>query len=238
MPLAAGGTVGDVKTPGAGAPGPFYTAIADKIVGSTGAAGVIILLLCIALVLTMNSATADGGRVLYGMARDGLTVKWLKGLNRQHVPARAMTVDLLVNVLLVFLISNPVGIYATANLGYFVMIFFVLTGFLLLRRDRPDWPRPIRLGRVWIPLALLLAAITVVLTTVGAWRTDLTGYGTKTQLAIGIGVMLIAVLLWIYRQRVEDRHPVQWRDTTPSDPSELGHASDPVVAAGGAGETS
>jgi amino acid transporter len=238
MPLAAGGTVGDVKTPGAGAPGSFYTAIADKIVGSTGAAGVIILLLCIALVLTMNSATADGGRVLYGMARDGLTIKWLKGLNRQHVPARAMTVDLLVNVLLVFLISNPVGIYATANLGYFVMIFFVLTGFLLLRRDRPDWPRPIRLGRVWIPLALLLAAITVVLTTVGAWRTDLTGYGTKTQLAIGIGVMLIAVLLWIYRQRVEDRHPVQWRDTTPSDPTELGHASDPVVAAGGAGETS
>ena len=64
-----------------------------------------------------------------------------------QVPARAMTVDLLINVFLVFLISNPVGIYATANLGYFVMIFFVLTGFLLLRRDRPDWPRPIRLGR-------------------------------------------------------------------------------------------
>ena len=50
----------------------------------------------------------------------------------------------------------------------------------------------------------MLAAVTVVLTTLGAWRTDLTGYGTKTQLAIGIGVMLIAVLLWIYRQRVED----------------------------------
>jgi hypothetical protein len=72
------------------------------------------------------------------MARDGLTIKWLKGLNRQQVPAGAMTVDLVVSVLLVFLISNPVGIYATANPGYFVMIFFVLTGFLLLRRDRPD----------------------------------------------------------------------------------------------------
>jgi amino acid transporter len=238
MPLAAGGSIGDSNTPGGGAPGEFYKAIADKVVGSSGAAGVIILLLCIALVLTMNSATADGGRVLYGMARDGLTIKWLKGLNRQQVPARAMTVDLVVNVLLVFLISNPVGIYATANLGYFVMIFFVLTGFLLLRRDRPDWPRPIRLGRIWIPLALLLAVVTVILTTVGAWRTDLTGYGTKTQLAIGIGVMLIAVALWIYRQRVEEGRPVQWRDTSLSDPGELGHPPDPVAAEGSAGEAS
>jgi amino acid transporter len=238
MPLAAGGTLGDVHTPGSGAPGPFYKAIADKIVGGSGAAGLIILLLCVALVLAMNSATADGGRVLYGMARDGLTLRWLKKLNRHHVPARGMTVDLVVNVFLVFLISNPVGIYATANLGYFVMIFFVLTGFLLLRRDRPAWPRPIRLGRIWVPLALLLAAVTVVLMTLGAWRTDLTGYGTKTQLAIGIGVMLIAVALWIYRQRVEERHPVQWRDTSLSDPSELGHPPAPVVAGGGTDESS
>ncbi len=222
MPLAAGGTLGDTHTPGGGAPGPFYVAIADKIVGSTGGAGLIILLLCVALLLAMNSATADGGR----------------SLNRRHVPARAMTVDLLVNVFLVFLISNPVGIYATANLGYFVMIFFVLTGFLLLRRDRPAWPRPIRLGPIWVPLAFVLAAVTIVLTTVGAWRTDLTGYGTKTQLAIGIGVMLIAVLLWIYRQRVEERRPVQWRDTSPSDPGELGHPPAPVVTAGGADESS
>jgi amino acid transporter len=237
MPLAAGGAIGDVHTPGGGAAGPFYKAIADKIVGGGGIAGLIILLLCVALLLTMNSATADGGRVLYGMARDGLTIKWLKGLNRHQVPARGMTVDLVVNIFLVFLISNPVGIYATANLGYFVMIFFVLTGFLLLRRDRPNWPRPIRLNRAWIPLALILAAVTLLLTTVGAWRTDLTGYGTKTQLVIGIGVMLLAVVLWIYRQRVEDRRPVQWRDTSESDPSELGHAP-AAEAADGATETS
>lgn len=238
MPLATGGTIGDGSTPGGGAPGPFYKAIADKIVGGSGGAGVIILLLCVALVLAMNSATADGGRVLYGMARDGLTLKWLKGLNRHHVPGRAMTVDLFVNVFLVFLISNPVGIYATANLGYFVMIFFVLTGFLLLRRDRPAWPRPIRLGPLWVPLALLLAAVTVVLMTVGAWRTDLTGYGTKTQLAIGVGVMLIAVLLWIYRQRVEERHPVQWRDRSVPRPDETGEPPVPLVPGTGTGESS
>jgi hypothetical protein len=35
--------------------------------------------------------------------------------------------------------------------------------------------------------------------------------------------MLIAVALWIYRQRVEEGRPVQWRDTSLSDPNELGH---------------
>ena len=35
----------------------------------------------------MNTATADGGRALYGIARDDMTIKWLYHLNRFHVPA-------------------------------------------------------------------------------------------------------------------------------------------------------
>ena len=222
MPLSTGGALGDSKVPGDGAPGDFYKALSDKVLGGGGA--LIILLLCAALLLVMNSATADGGRVLYGMSRDGLTLRGLGVLNRNQVPARAMTVDLVVNVLLIFFIANPVGIYATANLGYFVMMFLVLSGFVLLRRDRPGWPRPVRLGALWTPIALVLAAVTVVLTVVGAWRTDLTGYGTKTQLVIGILVLLASVVLWIYRQAVEDKNPVPWRDTSTPHPADVGHA--------------
>ena len=38
-------------------------------------------------------------RALYGISKAGLTIKWLGKLNRFHVPVRAMTVDLVVNVL-------------------------------------------------------------------------------------------------------------------------------------------
>jgi amino acid transporter len=230
MPIATGGAIGDTNVPGGGNPGSFYTAVSQKVLG--GGSGVVILLLCVALILAMNSATADGGRVLYGMSRDGLTLKWLHHLNVRKVPARAMTVDLVVNIFLVFFISNPVGIYATANLGYFVMIFFVLTGFLLLRRDRPGWPRPIRLGPIWVPIAAVLSVVTVVLMTLGAWRTDLTGYGTKTQLAVGIAVLLLAIVFWIYRQVVEERGPVQWRDRSVPDPADVGHPTITPTAAG------
>jgi amino acid transporter len=214
MPLATGGMLADGKPAGGGAPGAFYTDIAAKLLG--GGAPFIIILLCGALLLVMNVATADGGRVLFGMARDGLCLKGLGKLNTHAVPARAMTVDLFVNLFLLYFVSNPVGIYATSNLGYFVAMFFVLTGFILLRKDRPNWPRPIRLSGIWVPIAWLLTIVTVVLMVVGATRYDLSGYGSLTQLVIGIGVLLLAIVLWIYRQVVEDGKPVQWRDTSES----------------------
>ena len=213
MPIATGGVLGDAKLASGGAPGEFYVTIANKVLG--GGAPFVILLLCGALLLVMNSATADGGRVLYGMARDGLSIKWLHKLNEHDVPARGMTVDMVVNMFLLFFIANPVGIYAAANLGYFVSMFFVLTAFLLLRKDRPNWPRPIKLSGIWIPIAWVLTVITFFLMVIGAWRADLSGYGGTTQLVIGIGVLLLSVVLWIYRQTVEDGKSIAWRDTSP-----------------------
>src|SRR5215831_20671881 len=74
-------------------------------------------------------------------------------LNRYHVPTRAMTVDLVVNVLLVLLISSNLAILYMSNIGYVLAHFLALSGFLLLRRDRPNWPRPIRVGPVWLWVA-------------------------------------------------------------------------------------
>ena len=41
--------------------------------------------------MAMNTATADGGRALYGIARDDMTIKWFHHLNRLTCPARGMT---------------------------------------------------------------------------------------------------------------------------------------------------
>ena len=53
-----------------------------------------------------------------------------------------MTVDLVFNLLVLFLVSNVAGIIFASNLGYLICVVFVLAGFLLLRRTRPDAPRP------------------------------------------------------------------------------------------------
>ena len=120
-----------------------------------------------------------------------MTIKQLYHLNRLHVPGRAMTLDMLVNIGFVLFIGNIFGILAASNIGYVLAHFFAITGFILLRRDRPDWPRPIKLSPIWVPIAWVLAAITFVLMIfgVGWFQTAAGGYGGTNEKIIGFGIL-------------------------------------------------
>ncbi len=215
FPLGLGGVTGPPTT---GAEGQFYVPALAKIVGS-GPAGVIIVLLIGSLFLSMISSTADGSRALYGIARDDMTIKQLYHLNRFHVPARAMTVDLIVNVLLVLLISSNLAILYMSNIGYVLAHFLALTGFLLLRRDRPNWPRPIKVGPIWLGIAAVLAVFNAVLIAFGVANPSLTGYGNRTDMFIGVGVLVGSVLLFFFRRLVQDRARITFREEVPDMPS-------------------
>ena len=105
----------------------------DKIVGSTRLTDFFLVCLCISFVISMNTATADGGRALLGISRDGMTIKWLGKLNRFNVPGNGMTVDMVVNICFLLFIGNNFGILAASNLGYVLAHMFALSGFVLLR---------------------------------------------------------------------------------------------------------
>jgi amino acid transporter len=216
FPLGIGGVSGAPST--ATAAGEFYVPALAKIVGS-GPAGVIIVLLIGSLFLSMISSTADGSRALYGIARDHMTIKQLYHLNRFHVPARAMTVDLVVNVLLVLFISSNLAILYLSNIGYVLSHVFALSGFLLLRRDRPNWPRPIKVGPVWLGIAAVLVVFNAALVIFGILNPTLTGYGTWTDMFIGVGVLVASVLLFFYRRIVQDKSKVTFREQVPQMPS-------------------
>ena len=195
----------------------------DKIVGS-GAAQVILVLLIGSLLLSMISSTADGSRALYGIARDDMTLKQLFHLNRFHVPARAMTVDLVVNMLLVLFVSSNLTILYMSNIGYVLAHVLALTGFLLLRRDRPNWPRPIKVGPAWVGVAAVLAVFNAVLIGFAVTNPSLTGYLTPTltpglTVVIGVGVLVVAVLLFFYRRIVQDKSRITFREEVPTEPS-------------------
>jgi amino acid transporter len=194
----------------------FYAPALDKIVG-VGADFVIPLIIA-SLFLSMNSATMDGSRALYGISRSGLTIRWLGKLNRFHVPGRAMTVDMVVNIGLVILLNSTLQILATGNLGYILTMVLTTTAVLLMRKDRPDWPRPIRLARGWLWVAGGLAAVNALFIAFGSWAFGVTGYGSYKQVLIGIGVEILAILLFIYRRVVQDRQPFELRDMTVEQP--------------------
>jgi amino acid transporter len=221
LPLGLGGVVGTDGDSGA-----YYVAAFESIVGGT-VGGVAIVSLLASLILSMNSATADGGRALYGIARDDMTIKWLYHLNRFHVPARGMTVDMFVNVVLILALgASNLAILYMSNIGYVTAHVFALTGFLLLRRDRPDWPRPIKVGGIWVTLAWVLAAFNLLLVLWGITQSELAAFVGLYEfsgwpLAIGIGVLIASVGLFFWRRIVQDRRPLTFRDLdVPTMPSE------------------
>ncbi len=214
LPLGAVGTFGDKNVTLDNYLGNFYATTFHDILG-TGT-GLAIILLCAGIVLAMNTATADGSRALYGISQDGMTIKWLGRLNRYHVPANAMTVDALLNIaLLGTYASDPIGalkILVFSNLGYVLCHVFATSGFLLLRRDRPAWPRPIKVNSLWVAIGAALFVFDLTLLIFGAANVGLAyGASTRSTLVPSLAVLAIALGLYIFRVVVQDHKSLQLR---------------------------
>ncbi|MGH2802205.1 MAG: APC family permease [Thermoleophilaceae bacterium] len=223
LPLGLGGTLGTAAVAEDATFIAFYTLAFDAIVGNT-LGTVMVLCLIAGLVLSMNTATMDGSRALYGISKDGMTIKELGVLSGNNVPARAMTLDMLLNIFLLTYFAGVLEILAAGNLGYILAHVFALSGFILLRRDRPNWPRPIRLSAIWVPIAGALTAINMVFIVAGGFLysggflgIDGYGYGwDKTR--IGLLVLLISLLLYVYRHVVQDKGKIRLREDVPDMP--------------------
>jgi amino acid transporter len=226
LPLGIGGTLGTQAIADDPTFIAFYTTAFDTLVGNF-LGGVMVICLVAGLILSMNTATMDGSRALYGISKDGMTVKQLGVLNRNNVPARAMTLDMVMNLFLLTYFASAIEILAAGNLGYIMAHVFALSGFLLLRKDRPNWPRPIKLSSIWLPIAGLLALANTVFIAVGAFwysggflgQDTQYGYGwDKTR--VGILVLLISLLLYAYRHIVQDKTGLRLREEVPQTPEE------------------
>jgi amino acid transporter len=224
LPLGAMGTFGDQNMAADFSNVySFYATTFDEILGF--GTGIAVVLLCAGIALAMNTATADGSRALYGIANDGMTIRQLGMLNKRHVPALAMTFDAVINIFLLFTFasdaSGALKILVFSNFGYVLAHVLALSGFLLLRKDRPQWPRPLRLGAAGIALAWFCLLFDLVLLVIGGWNAGL-AYGTDSHqpLLIGLAVLAAALLLYVYRVVVQDKRRLELRLPAPRTPEE------------------
>jgi amino acid transporter len=210
-----------------------YVGALNQLVGK-GATDFFVIIILASFIISMNTATADGSRALYGISKDGLTIKELGRLNRWNVPGFAMSLDTVINILFVLFVGNIFGILAASNIGYVLAHVFALSAFFLLRKDRPNWPRPIRLPDYWSAIALALCAAFVVFTIVGVgwFQIAAGGYGKgATVKIIGFGVLGVSLLLFLYRRIVQDKERPHWREETPQMPDDEAAHSAPAVRA-------
>jgi membrane protein implicated in regulation of membrane protease activity len=64
-------------------------------------------------------------------------------------------------------------------------------------------------------LAAVLTVYGAVVLVVGALSAEITGYGGPVELAIGVGFLLLSLVLFVIRRRVQDRQPLV-RDPRPA----------------------
>jgi amino acid transporter len=230
----------------------WLTDVVNTIAGDTFGKFLVVCL-CGGLLLSMNTATMDGSRALYALSEEKMTIKQLGVLNKRNVPGRAMTVDMLLNIFLLLYFQNIYFILAAGNLGYMLSHVIALSGILLLRRDRPNWPRPIRLARPWMWLAGLFCALNTAFIVFGLYGLKYTGYGfdylsdeyaaflagtgpapsptarVPAIIIVGVLVLVCGVVGYIWAQRQWGK-PVHWKDPSDEQPSQ--EAIDEAAARG------
>jgi amino acid transporter len=228
LPIAVIGTAGYDAILGDGTGVIFLVDVLHQIAGESFGT-VLVACLCGGLALSMNTATMDGSRALYALAEEKMTIRWLNHLSGRFVPARAMTVDMLLNIFMVLAFPTLFFIIATGNLGYMFSHVLALSGVVLLRKDRPDWPRPIKLHVAWMWLAGILAVVNLAFIIFGVWYLELTGYffdaaftDSKYYLAEGIwvsiGVLVAGIAGYVIAQRQWGR-PFRLREPSDERPS-------------------
>jgi basic amino acid/polyamine antiporter, APA family len=178
------------------------TAALQALWGPAGASAMAVAIL-ISTFGCNNGLILAGARVSYAMARDGLFFKSTGRLNRFHVPAVALVLQGVWASLLVLPRTRTVNVEGAVQYGnlysnlldyvvFTVLIFYVLTltGLFVLRRKRPDAPRPYRaVGYPVVPAIYILGASAVVVTLL-FYRTQTTWPGLLLVLT-GIPVYLL-----------------------------------------------
>jgi APA family basic amino acid/polyamine antiporter len=134
------------------------TAVAEAIVGSSGAL-VVAIVVMISTFGCNNGLILAGARVYYAMAKDGLFFRSVGSVNRHNTPAVALWVQCVWACVLC--LSGTYG-QLLDFLVFAVVMFYILTimGLFVLRFRRPNMERPYRVfGYPVLPaLYLLLAA--------------------------------------------------------------------------------
>jgi amino acid transporter len=106
--------------------------------------------------------------------------------------------------LAVVLLGGAVEIYTFSNVGYTGSFLSVLVGYYLLRRYRPNVPRPVRLPEFFKYVALALAVLYAFIWLYGGINYASIG-NTKTYYFLGWAVAFAYIPFYLYRTRVEDR---------------------------------
>lgn len=195
-----------------GSKGSPFVQIFDSL-GITSAATILNVVVISAAVSAINSDIFGAGRMLYGMAQQGQAPRGFAAVSRNGVPwmtVVVMSVALLLGVVLNYLI--PEGVFMLiASIATFatvwVWLMILLSQVAMRRKMSPEAVTALKFPVPFWP-AGPIAAILFMLFVFGVL-----GYFPRTQAALAVGVVWIALLcvayrMWVYPNRPDGGVPV------------------------------
>lgn len=173
-------------------------ALSSMLGGGKFIAGVLVIMLVLALLLSIMTSMAGSSRTLYQASVDGWLPKYLSHVNEHGAPTRAMWTDLCFNLILLMM-SDYVFVLAASNIGYIIFNFLNLNSGWIHRLDRPNWSRPYKAPTVLLFMGGLLSFVNLALMGLGA---DVWGAGT-----LKAGLIFAALILpvFVFRHYVQDK---------------------------------
>jgi APA family basic amino acid/polyamine antiporter len=166
--------------------------IAGKHIFGENGGRIVGAIICIGLISAISSMTWIGPRVTMSMGEDNPLIRFLARKNHDGIPFNALLLQLvLVNLLLLTRSFEGVVKY----IGFALLFCSLLTvvGVMVLRRTRPELPRPYKVWAYPLP-PLVFSAITI-------WMMIYLLRSNPTESLAGIGTMLAGLLLYVFTGR-------------------------------------
>ena len=119
-------------------------------------------LILVSVLGSLNGITISGPRIYYAMAKDRLFPRAFSTVNRHHVPGRAIWAQAALGIAFLLFFDFE---QLTDNVVFisFLMYALAAVGLIVLRRRRPDLPRPYKVpGYPVVPIAFVLGSLAFV----------------------------------------------------------------------------
>ncbi len=165
---------------------------AVRIFGHTGSY-LVSLLIIISTLGSLNGSILAAPRVYYAMARDGLFFRWCARVHpRFHTPHLALIVQ---GVWAIAMVAAGTYEQLFTYVIFAAFVFYALTALavIVLRRKRPDAPRPYRVfGYPFVPLIFVLGS---------AWFLVNTLWEEPVEAGCGAAMLAVGVVVYAFWKR-------------------------------------
>lgn len=163
--------------------------VMEAAVGPAGAS-VVALIILMSMTGTANGHIMTASRVFYAMAKDGL---FFKSVARVHPKYRTPSISIIVLAVWAAMLSLSgtfEQLYSYVIFGFWIFMGLTVAGVIILRRKRPDLPRPYKTwGYPVTPALFILSA--VFLTVNSLIKTFWNSFAGLVLIALGIPAYLI-----------------------------------------------